>query len=276
MQNYLKKSAALLCAILFYSSCSEISPVIPALGPQDSGDRKVLIEEFTGVTCVNCPAGAAKIGELIALNNKNIIAVSIHSGEFSDPTSHNLYDFRTEEGDNLSDYLGSPIGYPSAVINRKKYPSESSLQVNSLTSWAGYSSEELSKSAQMTLVVENEYITSSRTLNITIRGTALSNLGSDNSLSVLITESNIIDYQYTPEGGKNDYEHKHVLRKYLTPFNGAAITDALQTGKVIERTFSIVLPNEWNAANCDVVAFVHKTANDNKEVIQVEEAAVVE
>src|ERR1700741_1300369 len=95
--------------------------VIRPVGPPELGDRKVLIEEFTGVRCVNCPDGSAEIENLLSLYGGNLVAVSIHSGFFSDPYPDNLYDFRTPEGDQLLNYLGQPLGYPTAVIDRKLF-----------------------------------------------------------------------------------------------------------------------------------------------------------
>lgn len=261
---------------ILLSACNEIEPVIPPLGPSDTGDRKILIEEFTGVTCVNCPGGSAKIEELILLNNENVIAVSIHAGDFAEPINSSLYDFRTTEGDNLLDYLGAPIGYPSSVINRKKYPSEGSLQVNSLTSWAGYSAQELAEPARLSLALERTYNPANRELVVNVNGTALANIGNDNSLSLLITESNIFDYQTTPSGSVYDYNHKHVLRGYITPFNGQALSENLTLGTAIQRQFTYTLPENWKPEDCHVIAFVHKTSNTDKSIIQVEEIDVAE
>jgi len=40
--------------------------------------RHVLVEEFTGVQCVNCPQGSQLIENLINTHGERLIAVSIH------------------------------------------------------------------------------------------------------------------------------------------------------------------------------------------------------
>ena len=94
---------------LAISACTEIAPVVPTLG-----DRKVLVEEFTGVRCVNCPAGASELDNLRGIYGDRLVVVSIHTGDFSTPYSDSKFDFRTPEGTALEKNLGAPLGYPTA------------------------------------------------------------------------------------------------------------------------------------------------------------------
>ena len=127
-----------------FAGCEEISPEInPQMGPNTDPDdpspvedqpRQVLIEEFTGVRCVNCPDGSEAIETLLNIHGEQLVAVSIHSsGSFSVPNDENAYDFRTTEGDNILSFLGEPIGYPTAVVNRKKFPDEFDLQLGKVS-----------------------------------------------------------------------------------------------------------------------------------------------
>ena len=80
----------LLCSTL---ACEEISPLItPSSGESPPTDtpvaeqqRQVLIEEFSGVQCVNCPAGSEAIEDLINIHGSQLVTVSIHFGFFSKP-----------------------------------------------------------------------------------------------------------------------------------------------------------------------------------------------
>ncbi|MDV7402453.1 hypothetical protein RZS08_64120, partial [Arthrospira platensis SPKY1] len=65
----------------------------------------MLIEEFTGVRCVQCPAGSADIETYLAIHGEQLIAVSIHAGGFSFPFDESVHDFRTEEGEALNSFL---------------------------------------------------------------------------------------------------------------------------------------------------------------------------
>ena len=117
-----------LCVLFCLSACTEIPPVInPLQGTEvepietDSVVQKVLIEELTGVRCVNCPVGTAEVLRLQELLGEQVIAVALHAGSFAIPYDDSQGDFRIPETASLLIYLGSPLGYPSAVINRKLY-----------------------------------------------------------------------------------------------------------------------------------------------------------
>ena len=93
-------------------SCEEASVVIhPDMenNPEDTTTenqlRQVLIEEFTGVRCVNCPAGSEAIENLLDSYGDQLVAISIHAGFFSPPMGESQYDFRTDEGNNLMSFM---------------------------------------------------------------------------------------------------------------------------------------------------------------------------
>ena len=264
-----------LLFLFFFSACTEIPPEIPSGGGSNPGndqEKQVLIEEFTGVRCVNCPAGSAQIQDLLATYGERLVAVSIHAGEYSPPLPESQYDFRTDEGDQLIDYLGAPFGYPSAVIDRKQFSGEFSVQL-SQSKWAGYIAQELAEAAQVKINIEPEYEESSRNLMVKITVFPQEDLSDDLNLSVMITEDGIADYQVTPSGTVPDYEHRHVLRDMLTPYDGEPFAGPLLSGSELVRQYSFALPQAWVAAHCHVVALVSK-AGASKEVLQVHQVSI--
>ncbi len=268
-----------LFSFMMLSCCvNENSPEIPCLscddddgggGNPDSVIKKVLIEEFTGVRCVNCPQGSAEIENLISIHGDKLVAISIHAGFFSDPYPESLYDFRTPDGDNLEPFLGPLSSFPTAVIDRTLFDGEQAMVIGQ-ASWSAYIAQQLDEAASISVEVLPEYDSSSRELSIDVSGIALLDLEHDIYLTVLITETNIADYQLKPEGKDEDYLHKHVLRDILTPFSGSNISATLNSGDTYDESFSYNIPNEWDANNCSVIAFIHR--NDaEKTILQVEE-----
>ena len=75
--------AILLFTIVFLVSCEEQKKVIEPFVP--SGNRVVLIEEFTGKGCTQCPKGSRELENLLTLFPDNLVAVSIHAGPFANP-----------------------------------------------------------------------------------------------------------------------------------------------------------------------------------------------
>ncbi|MCB0584319.1 MAG: Omp28-related outer membrane protein [Phaeodactylibacter sp.] len=275
-----------LLAGLLWLGCEEIPPVInPSMGgsnpdgptPVEDQQRQVLIEEFTGVRCVNCPAGSAAIEGLLGLHGQQLVAISIHAGSFAPPYSESQYDFRIDEGASLLSYLGEPLGYPTAVVNRKKFDGEFDLQLGR-QQWAGFIAQELLEPPKVKIDIENAYNNEDRKLEVKATLYVEETISEEDiRISVAITESDVEDLQLTPESGTPDpnYKHQHVLRGMLTNYDGNPIDEPLGAGAIIEKTFSTTLPTDWVASNCDVVVFVNLNG-EKKDVLQVHHAAVTE
>ncbi len=269
----------LLLFMLFCISCDENMPEIPCVTcdlseePVEPEDRKVLVEEFTGVRCVQCPGGSVELENLLDIHGDRLVVVSIHAGFFSTPYDDGN-DFRSDEGEALNTFLDLPEGYPTATINRKLFDNESDLQLNR-TSWGGYISAEKEGLANIVLDLSLNYDSGTRELvaNTTIK--PVETITESVHLSVMVLESGVVGHQITPEGLQEEYVHKHVLRDMMTPFNGEPMSDELTVGATIEKQHSMTLPDDWNSDKVDVIVFVHRQGN-SREVLQVEEASLGE
>ena len=273
-----RRSFLMACAFLLLAACTEIPPQInpifsqgecPVSDPVLVADQKrnVLIEEFSGVRCANCPVGSAAIGELAKQYGDQLVAVSIHSGFFARPYSDNLYDFRTPAGDAILDFLKAPIGFPSAVINRKLYDGETDLQLG-LASWAGYIVREVEQTPAVKLYVKPVYDEKNRELSVEVSAFPQQNFsGEDLRLSIMITENNLVDVQLTPSGKDTQFEHLHVLRDMLTNFEGNPLSEEWKAGRAACQFFQTTLAPEWIPENSRIIAFVHR-GGGSKEVLQ--------
>ncbi len=266
----------LFALFLFLSACQEQPVEIPRLTNNGSGntgtEKKVLIEEFTGASCPNCPTGAAEIQSLQALHGERLVAVAIHAGFFAKKTTESKFDFLTTEGASIEQFLGEPEGYPSAVIDRKEV--DGLLQISGAVSkWAGVIAEQLDEKAKMSIKIKNTYDATNRQLSTAIALNPTETLSETLALTVYITENNIIDAQKNQNTIIKDYTHRHIFRKALTAANGTPLTEALKAGSLVTKNFSYTLPNDWNVDNCSVVAFVSGTGA-TKKVLQVEETKI--
>lgn len=265
-------------------ACTENKPIIPCLSCEgtvtpvnpDIIVKKALMEEFTGVRCVNCPQAKIEIENLQSesLFGEDFIAVSYHAGFFSRPYNDSKNDYRTEQGDNILDFLDQPIGFPSGVVNRKQFSGEDDLQIEAFATWGGFVGQELEAAAIMSLDLETTYNAANRILNVSVGITPTQNISDALNLSMLITENDIVDVQLTPDGKVGNYAQTHVFRSMITNTFGNPINEALIANQTISSIFSFTLPNEWVAENCKVVAFVHH-AEQSKEVLQVEEVDLI-
>ncbi len=270
----------LVFLVLLGWSCEEIGPEINPGGglPQDTSQlqaRQVLLEEFTGVRCVNCPAASQHIQELKGLYGDQLIVVAIHTGFFSPPYPESQYDFRTSDGDNILSLMGEPFGYPSAVVDRKLFDGEADLQLGQ-TQWAGYIAQEAAKEPLLRISTEHSFNPANRNVSITLDIRPSEDIpAEDVRANVAVTESGIIDAQLTPEGKVDDYEHKNVFRGMLTNYDGNLITEPLLAGETVSLTYSGRLEASWVPENCWLVAFV-SLGGQQKDVLQAVEVPVVE
>ena len=88
--------------------------------PPSATTKMYLIEELTGVRCVNCPEGAQAREELNTMNNNEFIIVAHHFGSLTSPISgKNIQDFRTPMGSQIMDLIfGGQSNKPSVSFDR--------------------------------------------------------------------------------------------------------------------------------------------------------------
>ena len=268
-----------LTFLLAIWSCDEIPPEIGmgGGGPIDPGTtvQKVLIEEFTGVRCVNCPAGSEAIEELINIHGDKLIAVSIHAGFFSVPYNESLYDFNTPPGDNILSLVGEPIGFPTAVVDRTLFDGETELQLGR-TKWAGVIDQRLARTAKAKIEMSSDYNANDRNIDVSIDVTVLEdfNLNSPR-VTVYILENDIKDYQLTPDGKQSDYKHKHVFRDAISSFDGDILEGGTTMGSEISLNYSYSIPVNWKEQDISIVAFIHN-GGPNLEILQAEQIHILE
>lgn len=268
-------------ATLSLQQCTEIVPDVQYAPPLNGGKRRVLVEEFTGNRCVQCPAGSVLLANLDESLKENLIVVSIHAGFFAqpwpgNPGSASKFDFRTPGGDFLLGYLGAPTGYPSAVINRKKFPNETDLQLIS-NQWSSRITAELKGDPVVDISAKIQYNTDKRTLDVMTDVQAFQSISDPLHVTLMITESGIVDRQgvltsMDPSGVIENYTHNHVLRAILTSNDGDKVADNLTTGQHTQHLLNYTLPSNWNPANCELIAFVHNPIT--KEVYQAVEVHI--
>lgn len=244
-------------------SCKEEPLRVSLISPEPT-ERNILIEEFTGVRCVNCPQGTDEILNLQSVYGGNVIAVAIHAGFFAQRYPDSKFDFKTPEGVSIEEWLGAPLGYPAAVINRVQFPGEQSRQLNR-QSWAGHIATEVQRAPLVRITLNVTYNSQTRTLDASLLILAEETIDFPTRLSIMLTEDNIIDPQAdvaAPTGKTVDYRHRHVLRTMLTNFDGNPLASSMTKGQVIERKFSYTLPETelpwWKPQDMYFLGFVSR------------------
>ena len=267
----MKKSLLFLCVLVAFSACDKIDSDNFVDGeiisqPEDV-DRKILIEDFTGHKCQNCPEAAEEIHNIQNTFPNQVVAIAIHAGYFSEPNPpqapYLTTDFTTDGGDEIHDFFG-PQSYPNGMVNRSGYPSD---VLSNYTDWGNMISSLTGSTAEVGMDIS--YTINGDAMTIDVSTQANVSFAAGHNVVVCITEDHIIDWQTVAgQGDVSDYEHNHVLRDVVGSTWGQEIGE-ISVGDEVINTFSCNIDPVWNLKNCNIIAYVYNTSN--YEVIQVEE-----
>lgn len=271
----MSKYTLFILLALPFISCDEQKRAIIPFVPE--GDRVILLEEFTGKGCTNCPKGSREIENLLLQFPENLVAVSIHAGFFANPENFPIgqYDLRTDEGEFLYGYIGSPLGYPSGSVNRTPVGSELQLSLNQ---WGSAISQLLQEEQAAEIILTTEYNATTRELKVETTNVAREAISGEIRLSIMLTESGIVDAQDDVEAGGIvlDYVHRHVLRDMLTPAAGEVLATNFIQNQSVSKSYTTILPANWVAEEMDVIAFISVVNGNSFPVLQAARAHVME
>ena len=267
----MKTSLSILFLSILFVGCEE-SPVILPDFEVPITDRVVLIEDFTGVQCPNCPKGTSAIQSAMAALPGKVVSVAIHGDLLTDPIpNESKYDFRTPDAKKLELYF-APYAKPAANIDRIKYAGEDDLFSTSPEFWLSHVEESLNRELQLNIVIEKLYDPNSRILTIKPSILPIEDLDGDFIFTIYVTESKIIDAQESGTEIIPDYEHNHVLRHMMTNFSGNPISaNLVKAVSVNLGTFTYTIPSspvEFHPEHMEVVVSVARNSSSDKSVVQ--------
>lgn len=278
------KISLLLCVMVtaLLSSCDEIAPPYKQSGGVVivTGTQKVLIEDFTGFRCGNCPAAAKIATDLYEAYKGKVIVLAIHSGStFASPRGK-LYatDFRTPIGEELfTTFLGLTGGQPNGMVNR----SGANGKIIAPDGWAAQVASELEKEAKATIDLTPKYDSVTQLLTVDVQVKWLTAGGANDHLAIYLSEDSIIhaqkDYRRPSQGLSEDdsnYVHMHVLRGAVGEFGtwGEQVASKSAGSTVTKRYTLSFAGKPWKPKNCSVVGILHDKQEGS--VIQVNDAKV--
>ena len=279
MKKILSFVIVIAITIAFIPSCDIVEePYLLPVGANDTtgpGEnvRKVLVEDFTGQKCPNCPEAAEIAHTIKTLYGEQIVILTVHAGFYAVPDLNGNFttEFRTPEGDELNAFFGFPA-YPMGMVNRTDYSGSTILLKDS---WEAASAIQVELDAQAEITISNTYNAGTHKLDCILETEFLEDLDGTYNICAFIVESGIISPQQSEGGVIPAYEHNHVLRTSMNGTWGDLVgTDGLAvSGNKLTNSYSITLPPVWDAENCAVVAFIYNT--ETLEVLQAEERVLV-
>jgi len=234
----------------------------------DSQNKKVILEEYTGIYCVYCPDGHSRAQALKNQYPNDVFLINIHTGGYAIPNpAINDPDFRTPFGDAIASQ-SNLTGYPSGSVNRQYF---SSLASNGGTAmgrgnWNTAASQVLNQSAYVNVGVEATINVQNNELTVHVEGYYTGNSPQNtNYLNVVLTQNNTLGPQ-TGGGMGSDYNHMHRLVHMITGQWGEVISTT-STGSFIDETFTYTIPSNYNGIDVlitelNVIAFITETQQE--------------
>lgn len=228
--------------------------------------RNGIIEEFSGINCVNCPNGHTTLENILSANQGRVFALQFapSNSSYTGPGSNGGTDFRRSyldafyTGSYCSPASGSRF-MPSAFINRVLGTNGDILQ--SSGQWSNMVSEVILQPSPMNVGASSVYDASAQTLTIDIEVYYTEDVTDGNSFYVNIIEDDLTsDYQSgSTANSSNPYVYKHTFRENLTGQWGDPITGATTMGSLFTHQIVYDLSTSQdpiNISNAQVAVYV--------------------
>lgn len=246
---------------LAFSACDKVDEAdryIKADMPETG--RNVLVEEFTGQFCINCPDGHAIIKNIKDLYGEKVITVGIHAGQLAwdDVKQGGL---KTVDGDAYASKW-NVLSYPSIVVNHQ------GSAISNMAQWQDAVQKAMGLDAKASIELEATLTEDGKSVNVSAKMIAEANVSAN--YQVWLTESGITALQQdmSAAGYNLNYVHNHVYRASVNGVGGEKVS--LASGVYTEKSNTMSLDSAWKVKNLAVVAFLY----DENGVIQVEEVEV--
>ncbi|RMA57737.1 T9SS type A sorting domain-containing protein [Ulvibacter antarcticus] len=243
-------------------SFGAIAQTIVSTSPEN---KKVILEEFTGIHCVFCPDGHAIAQAIKDANPDNAFLINIHVGSYANPNTGEP-DFRTPYGTAIVGQTGL-VGYPAATVNRLNFPGyeqgSSGSTAMSRNRWTAASNQTLAVGSYANVGVEASINVQTNMLTVHVEGYYTgSSPEATNLLNVALLQNNTLGPQTGGNSG-NEYNHQHRLVEMITGQWGADI-NTTTTGTFVDETYTYPIPLDYNGVPVDlidleVVAFISET-----------------
>lgn len=284
---------AVVILVFTWSACDKVDEPLQLVNEQDINldldlpfdsvvitHKQVLLEDFTGHKCVNCPGAAINAHNIAEENDHKLIIYSVHAGYYAvpDETGNYTADFRCETGNEIfNSYVIT--GWPAGTVNRVEFDGNEILGGGD---WEAAVNTELEKENVIDMTLKNYYDPDKNEVTVIVASTFLQQLDGKYNLVVLIVEDHLLSWQKNNEPGIGptpdweNYEQRNVIRDGISSTFGSYFTadGTITIGETYETPFSYTLNDEWVTENCNIISYI--IHEETGEILQVAEIGVIE
>lgn len=241
---------------------TESRSVVP-YDADDTYDRYILIEKFTGQACGYCPGGEYAILNAIAGHEDRVVRIDHHYGYTKDI-------FTIDESTNIGVAFGVNSA-PQCMMDRRVQEERENTAYNGIPFHPGYITEdmvinEISRPAFVNVEIEPSYNEETKEATIKVSGTSTRDLAGAR-LNVCLVQSGYQAYQNSAD---DSWRHNDFPIDYMTDYTGDEIT--WNSDGTYEYNYTYTIADNYgkvvsDPSKMDVVAFLSYWNDDTREVL---------
>jgi hypothetical protein len=273
-------------SLIFYS-CTKLDAPYVTVQHHHIGDtimswdtipavRKVLLEDYTGHKCVNCPEAALTARSLDEEYEGRLLVMAVHAGFYSLPGAGEYdLDLRTPAGNEWNNEFGF-ISYPNGMVNRKVFESSRILGPDK---WASYVGQLINLQPDAQIKITTQYNPDSREVNLTVYNRFITEMNGTYTLTVCILEDSITGAQKNnnpnigPVPDWFGYVFNDVLRGSVNGSYGEDLATDPDPALTYLGRFETTLASALVPENCWILAFISN--KETREIIQSEKKKIL-
>ena len=236
--------------------------VIVEGGDVEPTGKMVLIKDFTGARCVNCPAAAEYAHNLQhQLDEDHIFIMSVHAGFLAQPMGQ-FPNFLTDEG---TEWYNNHDSNPLFTVDHVALTDGNSLKVEQIDTPVVTA---LDEEQPFEIVIGRQFDPTSRQLQVNIQAVSLTDRDGHFFITACLVEDNIVGWQIIPGGTDKEYVFHNVFRGTLNGAYGESFEDHhVDSDDTFSFSYNTEINADYNADECYVVVYVYDR-NQGDKILQ--------
>ena len=228
-------------------------------GSMEPTGKTVLIKDFTGVRCVNCPAAAEYAHNLQhQLGEDHIFIMSVHAGYLAQPLGQ-FPDFLTDEG---TEWYNNHNANPLFAVDHVALTDGNTYSVEQIDAPVAAA---LDEEQSFEISVIPNYDETSRQLGVTVNVMALTGMDGEFYITACLVEDHIVDWQTIPGGVDKEYDFRNVFRGTLNGAYGEAFEAShVDANDMFYFNYNSEINADYNVDECYLMVYVYDKSQGDK------------
>lgn len=257
----------------------------PVWSPNTNTQRNVMLEDYTGHRCPNCPDAATEAKAIEDANPGRVFVSSVHAapgglssfqttasdcGLPSNPDDHFCTELYNDESIAYGEEFASGFGFfanPMGNVSRITPDGENMFQL--YNQWGARVNTVLNENdLKVNIQAQSNYYPSTNGFYLHTETEFLEDMTGDYNIVVALIENNIVDWQDDNGTYIEDYDHHNVFMGCIDGLAwGRSITGGTSTGDKTYLDYSYKLPTGKTNSDYHLLIYVYDLSNF--EILQV-------